>query len=41
MGGEPSFGAIRISAKPPRQLPKSWRMVEMHEMRHLMGGEVI
>ena len=41
MSGEPGFGVIRVSAKLPRQLPKSWRMVEMHEMRHLVGGEIV
>ncbi len=41
MGGEPGFGVIRVGAEPPRQLPKSRRMIEMHEMRDLVGGKVI
>src|SRR5262249_19558651 len=41
MNLEPEFGAVGSWVQAARQLPEQGRMIHVHDMRHLMRGEVI
>ena len=38
---EPDFGAVRSGVQPARELPEHRRVIYVHDMRHLMRGEII